>query len=115
MTQARMDWKRMILDMDGHANSAPKGQDLICAAESMLTQALLQTLIDMEKERKTSISWTGSPEMGFLRIEAAPAEGHRDEVTAAFRVTVTGLRMLAKEYPRYIELTEGGQENGGNT
>ena len=113
MTKARMNWRRLKLDLEGHADSAPYGKDIVCAAESMLTQALLQTLIDMEKERKTGLSWTGSPEMGFLRIEAAPAMEHRDEVKAAFRVTVTGLRMLAEEYPDYIELTEGGQENGG--
>ena len=114
MTQARMDWDRLILDVDGHANSAPRGQDIVCAAESMLTQALLQTLMDMKSEQKTELSWTGNPEIGFMVLKAVPAEEHRREVAAAFRVTVTGLRMLAEEYPDYIRLTEGGQENGGN-
>ena len=106
MTKARMNWKRMVLDLDGHAGSGRRGQDIVCAAESMLTQALLQTLMDMEEERKVSIEWTGSPEMGFLHIEAAPAEEYTDEVSACFRVTVTGLRMLAEEYKDYIELEE---------
>ena len=114
MTQARMDWDRLILDVDGHASSAPRGQDIVCAAESMLTQALLQTLMDMVEEDKVAISWTGSPEKGQLKIEATPAEEYRKEIAAAYRVTVTGLRMLAEEYPDYIRLTEGGQENGGN-
>ena len=106
MTKARMNWKRLVLDLDGHAGSGRRGQDIVCAAESMLTQALLQTLMDMEDEKKVSIEWTGSPEMGFIHIEAAPAEEYRQEAEAVFRVTVTGLRMLAEEYKDYIELEE---------
>ena len=110
MTKARMDWKRMTLELDGHANSAPFGFDIICAAESMLTQALLQTLLDMESEGRLGLEWTGSPEKGFLHVEAAPKEEHRAEVTACFRVAVTGLRMLEENYPQYINLREEGKD-----
>ena len=106
MTKVKMDWKRLVLDMDGHAGSGIYGQDIVCAAESMLMQALLQTLIDMEQEKKLGMDWTGGPDMGFVHVEAAPAEEYRQEAEAVFRVTVTGLRMLAEEYKDYIELEE---------
>lgn len=106
MTRVKMDWRRLVLDLDGHAGSGMYGQDIVCAAESMLTQALLQTLIDMESEKKLGLEWTGSPEIGFLHVEAAPAEGYRDEVTACYRMAVTGLRMLEERYPKYIRIEE---------
>ena len=106
MTKARMYWKGLELVLKGHANSAEKGKDLVCCAESMLTQALLQTLIDMEKEKKTSMNWAGSQRSGTLCIRATPAEGQEEVIRAVFRVCVTGLRMLAEQYPEYIELKE---------
>ena len=106
MTKARMYWRGLELVLKGHANSAPKGQDMVCCAESMLTQALLQTLIEMEKEKKTSMNWAGSDRSGCMCIRATPAEGQEEIVRAVFRVCVTGLRMLAEEYPQYIELKE---------
>lgn len=111
MTQARMNWKRLTLDMDGHADAGPYGKDIVCAAESMLTQALLQTLIDLEADKRCGMQWTGSPEIGFLHVEAAPAEGQEETIRTCFRVTVTGLRMLAERYPNYINLEED-VENG---
>ena len=106
MTKARMDWRRLELNMRGHANSAPKGQDLVCCAESMLTQALVNTLAEMEKEGKCSATWAGGQRNGALSIRATPAEGQREVITAVFRVCMTGLRMLAKEYPEYVDLKE---------
>ena len=106
MTKAKMYWRGMELSLKGHANSAPKGQDLVCCAESMLTQALIRTLQEMEKEKKTSMNWAGSQRSGCMCIRATPAEGQAEVIKAVFRVCVTGLRMLAEEYPQYIELKE---------
>lgn len=106
MTQAKMDWKALKLVLRGHAGSAARGKDLICAAESMLTQALIRTLTDMEEEAKLQMRWQGSAQLGTMDIEAVPAEGHAEEARACFRVTVTGLRMLAEAYPEYIKLEE---------
>lgn len=106
MTKAKMDWPQLVLQLEGHADAGRYGEDIVCAAESMLTQALLQTLIDAEGGKKCSVFWTGSPEMGFLRIEAAPAQGYAQEIRACFRMAVTGLRMLEEKYGKYITLEE---------
>ena len=107
MTKARMDWGKLKLEMNGHANAAEKGRDIVCAAESMLTQALLQTLLEMNEEKKLWLEWTGSAAAGYLKMEAAPLDDYKAEVRACFRICVTGLRMLAEKYPEYIELEEG--------
>ena len=112
MTEARMDWKRLKLELNGHAGAGEHGHDIVCAAESMLTQALLQTLMEMNGEKKLWLEWTGSAAAGYLKTEAAPTEGHRAEVRACFRMCVTGLRMLAEKYPENIKLTEEGNEHG---
>lgn len=109
MTKARMNWNRLKLTMEGHAGSGVKGRDIVCAAESMLTQALLQTLLDMQDGKKLALDWSGSPQIGFLQIEAAPAEGYREVTETCFRVAVTGLRMLEEKYPDYIRLKEDGK------
>ena len=106
MTKAKMKWNRLELQLDGHANFAASGKDIVCAGISMLTQALLQTLIDQEKEKKTHLFWAGSPDLGFLRVEAAPGKKYEDEIRACFRMCVTGLRMLEEKYPDYIKLEE---------
>lgn len=106
MTQAKMDWKNLKLEMKGHAGSGPKGSDLVCCAESMLMQALVQTLEDMKREGMTDVEWTGAASQGYLMVEADPAQGREAEVRMAFRVCVTGLRMIAEKYADYIELRE---------
>ncbi|MBQ2178746.1 MAG: ribosomal-processing cysteine protease Prp [Oscillospiraceae bacterium] len=106
MTRVKMDWRRLVLDMDGHAGSGMPGKDIVCAGESAIAQALLQTLGEMEEERKLGMVWTGGPETGNLHIEAAPAEGYRDTVEALFRMMVTGLKLLEDSYPEYIMVEE---------
>ena len=108
MTEARMEWQKNRLTLDGHAGGGPRGQDIICAAESMLTQALLQTLIDLEEEKKCSVDWIGSAEGGYLQVDAAAAAGYEETIETCFRMTVTGLRMLEERYPEHIKLTEEG-------
>lgn len=112
MTKARMNWGKLRLEMSGHAGAAERGKDIVCAAESMLTQALLQTLLEMNDEKKLWMEWTGSAAAGYLKMEAAPVEEYRAEVRACFRMCITGLRMLAEKYPEHIKLTEEGNEHG---
>ena len=106
MTKARMNWRRLKLDLEGHADSAPYGKDIVCAAESMLTQALLQTLLDMQEKHQLMVDWSGSPESGTLHMETYPVKEHWKEAEACYRVAVTGLRMLTERYPKHINLEE---------
>ena len=107
MTKAKMDWETMTLEMDGHANSAPAGKDLVCAAESILTQALVNTLA-AEEERAGIIKLDvdADKKAGTMRIHAMVPEVFKNAYKPFFKVCVTGLRMLAEQYPEYIQLKE---------
>lgn len=104
MTKIRMDWKNLKLEMTGHAGSAPAGQDLVCCAESILSQTLIGVLADMAED--ADMDWTGTPEQGYMMIEADPRKGHEAEVQSYFRFAVKGLRMLAEAYPQNVEIRE---------
>ena len=107
MTQARMDWKWMELTLDGHAGAGEKGQDLVCAAISMLSQALVTALQELEhKTGCTRVKWSGTPEEGRLKVRATVNWTNLTLVRAYFEVAVTGLRMLGERYPEYIRLEE---------
>ena len=71
MTKAKMNWKHMTLELDGHAGSAPYGKDIVCAAISILTQSLVNALADLQVQyNMAGIDWSGSAEEGTLKIRA---------------------------------------------
>ena len=106
MTKIRMDWKNLKLEMDGHAGSAEPPHDLVCCAISILGQTLIYALEDLQKNGKTDVDWTGNEKQGYMMIEADPRRNHEAEVQHYFRFAVKGLRLLAEDYPQFIELRE---------
>ena len=106
MTQARMDWKHMVLEVSGHANYAPKGQDIVCAAVSILTQALANALADVDVKYGMARMEMQAPAEGQMKISARVCWANLSMIRSYFEVAVTGLRMLAEKYPEYIKLEE---------
>lgn len=107
MTKAKMNWKHMTLELDGHAGSAPYGKDIVCAAISILTQSLVNALADLQVQyNMAGIDWSGSAEEGKLKIRARVCWANLSLVRGYFEVTVTGLRMIAEKYPEYINFEE---------
>ena len=107
MTKIQMNWDKMQLVMSGHAGAAEPGKDIVCAGISTLAQALQQTLMEMNVERKLNwLEWAGSAASGSMSLATVPKGEYRAEVRACFRLCLTGLRMLAESYPEYIELEE---------
>lgn len=83
----------------GHAGSAPKGSDLVCAAVSALVYALAFRLYELESAGRIA---NAQP-----RMDAGDAEivwqGEAEEAVAVFRA---GIRLLEKNEPNYIKLEE---------
>ena len=42
MIRVTVDWEQMRLEMSGHADTAPVGEDLVCCAASMALQMLVR-------------------------------------------------------------------------
>lgn len=114
MTRIRVDWEKLSLRAEGHAKAAPAGEDLACLGASVLTQALLNALIEAQERGRTRLKWKVFENDGILSLEANPYINHRAEIKAYFKVIVKGLKALEQNYPKNIKIIEtGGMLNGG--
>ena len=104
MIKAVMYWNRMRMEISGHANTAPKGQDIVCAAASMLTGALAGVLEEAQARGRTDAKVEDKDET--LAIWADPIMGSMNEIKSYYRMAVKGLRMLQEEYPKNVEIKE---------
>ena len=104
MIRATMYWSRMRMEVDGHADYAEKGQDIVCAGASMLTQALGATL--EEAEARGRCECKAKNDDGKALIWANPTLGSMAECKAYFRMAVKGFRLLQEQYPGYVSMKE---------
>lgn len=98
------------LEIEGHAQSAPKGEDLICAAATILVRTAAAILQESSKDI-TEIDISD----GKARIkltEYAPV------AVVEMAVIVKGFVLLMQEYPEYIKIftetkksAQGGAES----
>lgn len=95
-----------LLQASGHAGAAPTGEDLVCCGVSVLVQTLAQRVLDLyedgalQKFPETTLSPKGS------QIVASANPDSLQQVDQVFETILTGLRMLAEQYPQYITLFE---------
>lgn len=85
--------------VSGHANSAPKGHDIVCAGVSALTQsAVLGLERCLKRQFKLDIT------SGKLLMELT---GSPDERTQAILETMLlGLQEIARNYPKSVQIQE---------
>ena len=69
MTRIVYDREGLRLSMEGHALAGHYGQDIICAAESMLIMCLEKRLLDMGED----VSLTVKKSPGCISISALPS------------------------------------------
>lgn len=88
----------------GHADSAPKGHDLICASVTMLAYTLAQAvqfLYEQGALRKKPRIWLGD---GEATIIATPKDAYFAQVLQSYWVAQCGCYVLARNYPQYVTL-----------
>lgn len=105
----------LVLDVEGHAQYAPKGQDIVCAAESMLVQALGAMLAGMRGRELEEFTVSGRSGSGCATIVAMPRKGYEERVRGAFECARAGFALLAKQYPKHVkvDLQFFAAEDGG--
>lgn len=94
----RHDDANWYVSIDGHAGYAPAGQDIVCAAVSMLTCTLSQWIEDsvlLARRRQESGD-------GWFEAEIVARDIPR--VESAMSVFLTGFRLLAKQYPQHVKM-----------
>ena len=85
----------------GHAGAGSAGNDIVCAAVSVLMRTALNTLSD----RRGIILRGGAPEKGQVWLETDyDAEG-KDFLSACGIFLIEGLKSVAQEFPKNCNLT----------
>lgn len=83
----------MVLRAEGHAEYAPKGQDIVCAAVSTLMQSLAYSV-----DSGTVTCDPGGD--NILRVQASRSL----DTLAKFELVMDGLCLLAQQYPENVRL-----------
>ena len=95
-----------LLQVSGHAGAAPRGKDLVCCGVSVLVQTLAQRVLDLYTEGllQEFPETILSPADSCVAAKALPETVQL--VGQTFAVILTGLRMLAEQYPQFITIFE---------
>lgn len=105
MVTVKINTRTLEIMMDGHANTAPKGQDLVCCAVSILIQTLCLYMEEQEKAGRLA-GLKEEIEPGHVYLNPQPYGWSKKDALTAFNVIREGLRALAKQYENHIRLEE---------
>lgn len=94
---------RYAISAKGHANYAPEGQDIVCAAVSSLLQTLGNYLLEHAQEDDITILEVKF-EKGDLNIEAIE-DYYINKLEVPYTMTKEGLEDIAEIYPGYVKIT----------
>ena len=92
------------LKVKGHANTAPKGQDLVCASASMLVYTVAQAMTYMHDQGYLEEKPKIKMREGKASVVARPKEEYRAEVLHSYWTAQCGAHVLAKNYPEACSL-----------
>lgn len=96
-----------LIQTEGHAGAAPKGEDLVCSAVSILLYTAAQRCLEHYSEEQLQQWPITELESGCNRIAADARKDCVNKVRETFETVMTGMRLLAKQYPQYVAVQEG--------
>lgn len=106
MITVDVDMRTHTIEAKGHANSAPKGEDLVCAGASALLGALAATLEDNPDlfRRTPNIKVVD----GLGKVSCKPKKEYLHKVSLIYLPIVYGFELMSDVYPDYITLNVRG-------
>lgn len=87
----------------GHAQSAPLGEDLVCAAATILARTLAEDVKHMSKDKKHYFVPTVKLEGGKARIRCRPHDERKAITEIAMDSVCVGFEILAHQFPDNIK------------
>lgn len=98
------DGNKLSLRLEGHAEYAEHGKDIVCAAASILAQTVAHTVSGAEK-----CGYLVSPaeirlDSGDTIVACEPSEDAHEAIASAYIFAATGYALLAHNYPQYVRL-----------
>lgn len=107
MVRVTLHWgPRALVGIEccGHAGSAPKGEDVVCAAVSALIHGLLLGLSDVAAVRGLRCEVESAPENPVIR--AFWPEAAAESLDLLTRTVALSLKEIESGYPGYVSITE---------
>ena len=93
-------------EIGGHASYAEYGQDIVCAAVSVLGQTCLMALVDVCQIEEDRIDYSIDDEIGFLQVNL-PKKLSIIEIEKSQIVLKTfelGIKSIIESYPNNVTL-----------
>lgn len=91
------------MTMEGHAESAEPGQDLVCASASILAYTLAANVMQLTKNGDARVAPVVNMAEGKTEIHFKPHSKYRSVVTMIFDSICAGFALLAHNHPAYIK------------
>lgn len=94
------------IEMEGHAEYAEKGKDIVCAAASMLMYTLADTIQKYEETlwSKPKIQIDESDGKIKTKIQCVPKPEFKGNIDIVYQTVLYGLQLLAEGYPDNVQL-----------
>jgi len=92
------------MKVKGHADTAPKGADLVCASATMLVYTVAQALVFMYEQGQLEKKPHIKIREGKAVVAATPKEDFFAEALHTFWVAQCGAHTLARNYPEAVSL-----------
>lgn len=92
------------LEFRGHAATAPKGEDLVCAAATMVAYTAAQAVQFLYEQGKLKSQPKICLEDGFASVIAIPKKETTAETMLVYWVAQSGAYVLRCNYPHSVEL-----------
>lgn len=99
----------ITMKLSGHAGQAEKGEDIVCAAASILAYTVAQALQFMYEQGELQKRPHIRLEEGDTIIVAKPKEDSYAEALHTFFVAQVGYHLLSHNYPQYVTLSSFGE------
>ena len=95
---------KLCMKAEGHANAAPKGEDLVCAAVSTLAITLAETMTLLEEQGCLDCPAQVVLKNGGETVKVRPKPEKTGMVLLAFLYCQNGMVLLKRGYPEFIQV-----------
>lgn len=106
-TVARTVWNSGVtgyeVKAEGHAGAGEYGQDIVCAAVSVLLQTLANEVTEAARAGLLAVGVVAHGD-GWMKVEMTPTAQTQDMVEAWVELVQDGIDALAESYPENVEL-----------
>ena len=98
---------RHWLEVEGHAETAEAGHDLVCAAVTILVRTLAANVLELSAEERRYVRYPEvSMEEGKARVSCKPVHRFTNMVELIFDSVIRGFVLLSEQYPEAVTYKE---------